>query len=114
MQLRRADTTLGDDTELANITYNDKYVVVYDFSKTGSYTIIHSHWWHQADCLGTETAVRELTALLADLHGTGLNTEVRRGYDQSILVFVQAPRELLGNSVYKSRYASLGPILRPY
>jgi anoctamin-10 len=36
MQLRRADTSLSDDNELANITYNDKYVAVYDFSNTGS------------------------------------------------------------------------------
>lgn len=35
MQLRRADTTLGDDQELAHVTYNDKYVVVYDFSNVG-------------------------------------------------------------------------------
>jgi hypothetical protein len=33
--LKRSDTTLSDDTELANITYNDKYVVVYDFSDVG-------------------------------------------------------------------------------
>lgn len=37
MQLRRADTTLGDDQELANVTYNDKYVVVYDFSNVGAW-----------------------------------------------------------------------------
>jgi hypothetical protein len=36
-QLRRADTTWSDDTGLANIKYNDKYVVVYNFSETGSY-----------------------------------------------------------------------------
>lgn len=36
MQLRRADTSLADDTELANIAYNDKYVVVYDFGNVGS------------------------------------------------------------------------------
>jgi anoctamin-10 len=36
MQLRRADTTLGDDQELANVTYNDKYVVVYDFGSVGT------------------------------------------------------------------------------
>lgn len=35
--LRRADTTLSDDTELENVTYNDKYVVVYDFSDIGNY-----------------------------------------------------------------------------
>lgn len=38
MQLRRADTTLGDDQELANVTYNDKYVVVYDFGSVGTWS----------------------------------------------------------------------------
>jgi len=33
--LRRVDTTWSDDTELDYITYNDKYVVVYDFSSVG-------------------------------------------------------------------------------
>ena len=33
--LKRSDTTLSDDSELTNITYNDKYVVVYDFSSVG-------------------------------------------------------------------------------
>jgi hypothetical protein len=33
--LKRSDTTLSDDTELTNITYNDKYVVVYDFGNVG-------------------------------------------------------------------------------
>lgn len=39
MQLRRADTTLGDDQELANVTYNDKYVVVYDFGSVGMWFV---------------------------------------------------------------------------
>jgi hypothetical protein len=54
-----------------------------------------------------DVAVAELKKLLSDLQSAGLNTEVRPGYDQSLLVFVQAPRELLGNTVYKSRCASL-------
>lgn len=37
--MRRADTTFGDDQELANVTYNDKYVVVYDFGSVGKYNI---------------------------------------------------------------------------
>ncbi|KAH7413597.1 calcium-activated chloride channel-domain-containing protein [Phaeosphaeria sp. MPI-PUGE-AT-0046c] len=86
MQLRRADTSLSDDCELAHVTYNDKYVVVYDFAD------------HD-----TEIAIQELGTLCRDLEGAGLNTEIRRGYDQSLLIFVQAPRELLGNTVYKSR-----------
>ncbi|KAL1799288.1 hypothetical protein ACET3X_003325 [Alternaria dauci] len=84
--LQRSDTTLGDDTELANITYNDKYVVVYDFGSVDA-----------------DVAIAECKALLHDLEGAGLNTEVRPGYDQTLLVFVQAPRDLLGNTVYKSR-----------
>ncbi|KAI8933148.1 hypothetical protein NX059_009789 [Plenodomus lindquistii] len=84
--LRRADTTLSDDNELANITYNDKYVVVYDYSK-----------------LEYDVATTECSALLKHLEGAGLNTEVRAGYDQTLLIFVQAPRELLGNTVYKAR-----------
>ncbi|KAK1967038.1 DUF590-domain-containing protein [Colletotrichum sublineola] len=67
-------------------SYNDNYVVVYDFSEVDS-----------------ETAVKELTALLSDLEAAGLQTEVRAGYDQTLLVFAKAPRELLGNTVYKSR-----------
>jgi anoctamin-10 len=36
MKLRRADTTLGDNEELANVTYNDKYVVVYEFANVSA------------------------------------------------------------------------------
>ncbi|KAJ0162184.1 Uncharacterized protein CTA2_4965 [Colletotrichum tanaceti] len=68
-------------------SYNDKYVVVYDFS----------------EIVDAETSVKELTTLLSDLESAGLQTEVRAGYDQTLLVFVKAPRELLGNTVYKSR-----------
>lgn len=52
-----------------------------------------------------ETASSELATLIKDLHSAGLNTEVRAGYDETLLVFVQAPRDLLGSTVYKSRYA---------
>ena len=50
-----------------------------------------------------ETAIQELPTLLDDLRSVGLHTEVRAGYGLSVLVFVQAPRELLGNTVYRSR-----------
>jgi hypothetical protein len=40
MKLKRADTSWNDDTALENITYNDKYVVVYDFSDTGLYILV--------------------------------------------------------------------------
>jgi hypothetical protein len=39
MQLRRADTSWNDDTALENITYNDKYVVVYNFGDNGPYML---------------------------------------------------------------------------
>ena len=45
--------------------------------------------------------------MLHDLEAAGINTEVRPVYDQTLLVFVQAPRDLLGNTVYKSRYVEL-------
>ncbi|KAF4449044.1 hypothetical protein F53441_7694 [Fusarium austroafricanum] len=64
------------------ITYNDKYVVVYDFADTDR-----------------DTAVKEFKTLLADLEEAGLDTEVRAGYEQTLLVFVKAPREALGKLV---------------
>jgi anoctamin-10 len=67
-------------------TYNDKYVVLYDFSE-----------------IDHDTAVKEIKTLLQDLEETGLHTEVRAGYEQTLLIFIRAPHELLGNWVYKSR-----------
>ncbi|KAK5996205.1 hypothetical protein PT974_04634 [Cladobotryum mycophilum] len=69
-----------------NQTYNDKYVVVYDFGNTDF-----------------EAATEEFNALLQNLEAAGLHTEVRPGFEQTILVFVKASRHLLGNRVYKSR-----------
>ncbi|XP_014556665.1 hypothetical protein COCVIDRAFT_99136 [Bipolaris victoriae FI3] len=86
--LSRSDTGFGDDTDLANITYNDKYVIAYDFSDVAP---------------DDDVAIKECQQLLHDLESAGLNTEVRAGYDESLLVFVQVPRDLLGNTVYKSR-----------
>ena len=51
-----------------------------------------------------DTAVEEFKTLLVDLEEAGLDVEVRPGYEQTLLIFVKAPRELLGNTVYKSRY----------
>ncbi|ATY58483.1 Anoctamin TMEM 16 [Cordyceps militaris] len=65
---------------------NDKYVIVYDFSD-----------------IDYDVAIEEFRELLQDLEEAGLHTEVRPGYDRSILVFVKAPRQLLGNWVYKER-----------
>lgn len=56
------------------------------------------------DISDVETAIAEFTTLLKDLESTGVHTEVRAGYDESLLIFVQAPQELLGNLVYHSRY----------
>ncbi|UPL03994.1 hypothetical protein LCI18_014928 [Fusarium solani-melongenae] len=67
-------------------TYNDKYVVLYDFGE-----------------IDRDTAVEEFKTLLVDLEEAGLDVEVRAGYEQTLLIFVKAPRELLGNTVYKSR-----------
>ncbi|KAL0261076.1 hypothetical protein SLS55_004772 [Diplodia seriata] len=61
--------------------------------------VIHYNFAH----IDHSTAVEEFCALLADLESVGLHTEVRAGYDRSLLVFVKAPRELLGREVYKSR-----------
>ncbi|KAI6780350.1 uncharacterized protein J7T54_005452 [Emericellopsis cladophorae] len=66
--------------------YNDKYVIVYDFKN-----------------VDTETAEREVTVMIDDLETAGLLTEARAGYEQTLLVFVKAPRELLGKYVYRSR-----------
>lgn len=70
----------------ADQTYHDKYVVLYDFSG-----------------LEYDAATKEFNALLDNLEAAGLDTEVRPGYDQTILVLVKASRQLLGNAVYKFR-----------
>ncbi|KAG5926749.1 hypothetical protein E4U42_002985 [Claviceps africana] len=67
-------------------TYNDKYVVVYDFAG-----------------LDYDVASKEFARLLDCLEAAGLHAEVRPGYDQTILVFVKASEQLLGNAVYKQR-----------
>ncbi|KAL1593756.1 hypothetical protein SLS60_010488 [Paraconiothyrium brasiliense] len=82
----RADTLGIDDPTSAYIAYNDKYVLVFDYSS-----------------LDVSDATKQLSALLKELESVGLQTEVRAGYEESLLVFVQAPRELLGNTVHHSR-----------
>jgi hypothetical protein len=54
-----------------------------------------------------DAATKEFVKLLQTLEDTGLHVEVRPGYEQSILLFVKAPIELLGNRVYKLRYEYL-------
>lgn len=51
----------------------------------------------------SDTAIGELTTLLSDLQEAGLHTEVRAGYGQTLLIFVQVPRALLKKTVYRSR-----------
>ncbi|KAK4082415.1 uncharacterized protein Triagg1_2227 [Trichoderma aggressivum f. europaeum] len=85
-ELRRSPSPPPSPSRAASVTYNDKYVVVYDFSDTDY-----------------ETATHEFTALLKNLEATGLHVEVRPGYEQTILLFVKAPSALLGNRVYKLR-----------
>ncbi|KAF2739811.1 hypothetical protein EJ04DRAFT_559707 [Polyplosphaeria fusca] len=86
MRLQRVGTSLDPDFELGAVKYHDKYVVVYDFST-----------------VDIDVAINEFSILMKDLEAVGLHTEVRTGYDQTLLVFVQAPRDLLGNTVYRSR-----------
>lgn len=60
----------------------------------------------RAHCVTTEPGVaeKELEELCNELESTGLHSEVRAGFEQTLLIFVKAPRDLLGNTVYKSRY----------
>lgn len=54
-----------------------------------------------------DVAAKEFTALVDSLEAAGLHTEVRPGYEETILVFVKAPHQLLGNTVYKQRCVPL-------
>lgn len=58
--------------------------------------------------IDSETASKEVETLCEDLEGAGLHTEVRAGYEKTLLIFVRAPREVLGKAVHKSRYVK-GP-----
>lgn len=87
-------------------TFNDKYVVLYDFHDLGKHgspmfstrdRCIERNW------TDTDEATAELSTLLDDLESVGLHTEVRPGFYQSILILVKAPRDVLGNAVYKER-----------
>lgn len=85
-------------------TYHDKYVVVYSYKDVGMYRCVPPEYL-RADLTDLEpgTATEELTLLIQDLESAGLETEVRAGHDETLLVFVKAPRSLLGNTVYTSR-----------
>ena len=51
-------------------------------------------------------ATKEVITLTEDLESVGFQTEIRAGYEESLLVFVKAPRNILGTAVYNSRYGS--------
>lgn len=92
--------------------YNDRYVIAYDFKEVGKWTWAQS--WipdatlRRSSSLKTftdaETASKEVETLCEDLELAGLHTEVRAGYEKTLLIFVKAPREVLGKFVYQSRY----------
>jgi len=50
-----------------------------------------------------DAAAKEFSLLLDSLEAAGLHVEVRPSFEKTILVFVKAPEQLLGNTVYKSR-----------
>ena len=89
-------------------TFNDKYIVLYDFRNLRTFAISLADFpesrsrTHLAP-LAVEEAKANFTTLLEDLESVGLHIEVRPGFWQTILVFVKAPREVLGNAVYKER-----------
>jgi anoctamin-10 len=56
-----------------------------------------------ADRADAATAICELSKLIKDIRSAGLNIEARRGYEQSLLLLVEVPRERLDNAVYQSR-----------
>jgi hypothetical protein len=90
--------------DITTYNYNDKYVVLYDFADIGEHFLsCHSTNVGTDSFLAYDDAVKEFKTLLADLEEAGLDVEVRAGYEQTLLFFVKAPRDLLGNYVYKSR-----------
>jgi anoctamin-10 len=103
MGINRVDSVLSHDDQLRSIRYHDKYVLVYDFSNVGATSFCDHFTCRVLTVSDQKTACNELSLLLGDIMSVGLNTEVRAGYDQTLLIFVQTPRDLLGNSVYRSR-----------
>ncbi|KAI0154582.1 calcium-activated chloride channel-domain-containing protein [Xylariaceae sp. FL1272] len=81
----RADTFPRPD-ERTDLKYHDKYVIHYDFSDVDD-----------------EEATRDIRCMCESLIKVGLQVEVRAGEDQSLLIFVRAPTELLSTEIYKSR-----------
>ncbi|KAL4814951.1 calcium-activated chloride channel-domain-containing protein [Aspergillus spinulosporus] len=58
---------------------------------------------YQFEDLGRSTAITEFEALIRDLEGAHLETQVRPGHGASLLVFIRVPRMHLGRLVHQSR-----------
>lgn len=89
----------------SGLTYHDKYVIHYDFSEAGTRTKGDSIKMTRTANSGIdmEQAMEEVQRLCNDVIEVGLQCEVRAGEDQSLLVFVRAPQELLNSEIHKSR-----------
>ncbi|KAI4603921.1 hypothetical protein KJ359_000042 [Pestalotiopsis sp. 9143b] len=72
--------------ERSGFTYQDKYVINYDYNE-----------------IDRDTAIDEVSFLCTDIASAGLQCEVRAGEDKSLLIFVRAPKELLSSEIHKSR-----------
>ncbi|KAL1965672.1 hypothetical protein VTN77DRAFT_5349 [Rasamsonia byssochlamydoides] len=59
--------------------------------------------YYQFEDIEESQAIDEYSTLIRDLDAVGLETEVRHGNGASLLVFVKAPRQLLGNWIFKAR-----------
>ena len=66
------------------------------------------------DTLVSSEAIGEFTTLINDLNEAGLETQVRHGDGLSLLVFIHAPKKILGNEVYKSRSATPHALSVPF
>lgn len=85
------------------LTYHDKYVIVYNFKTVGKKNRPPQLPMAKPNWIDTHVATKEVTTLTADLEAVGFQTEIRAGYEESLLVFVKAPRNILGTAVYNSR-----------
>lgn len=92
--MKRVNTTLASSKTMDS---SDKYVVHYDFSD-----------------VEPEQAIEELKCICRDLQGVGLETEVRAGYDKTLLIFVRVPKPILDAEIFKSRYVSYKVHFVPY
>ncbi|QKX62692.1 uncharacterized protein TRUGW13939_09853 [Talaromyces rugulosus] len=82
--LQRSTTEPSQGTTSDNLGVD--WVILYDFADVDE-----------------QSAVEEYRSLIYTLDEVGLRTEVRHGNGSSLLVFVKAPHELVGNWIYMSR-----------